>query len=230
MAAFAVRLLTGFNKDASGWNRTTFPDYGAQLRCTSVNQDLSSNPSTVHIPWGRETEPPGENLPPSLDRWLTLPSCKFVLQRTFLYHSRSKQYDWVQSRYSPDNYVPFNPYRGKSFAKNGAVMTYYSKCGYIPTKPFPQDTSPYKVSWKSNAEIPKQKIPSHREIKFMRSGDYHEKLWVKRLQIGCDILYFLLLQIPLCLTSDHSQIEDINMSDVNLQQSFRFTVVFINNV
>ena len=88
--------------------------------------------------------------------------------------SRSKQYDWIQSRYSRDNYVPYNPYRGKSYAKNGAVMTFYSKTGHIPLKPFPKDTSK-QVSWKSNAVIPKQKVPSHREIKYMRGGDYSEK-------------------------------------------------------
>jgi hypothetical protein len=71
--------------------------------------------------------------------------------------------------------VPYNPYKGKSYAKNGAVMSFYSKSGYIPTKPFPKDTSKYKVSWKSNMEIPKQKVPSHREIKYMRGGDYNDK-------------------------------------------------------
>jgi hypothetical protein len=54
-------------------------------------------------------------------------------------------------------------------------MSFYSKSGYIPTKPFPKDTSKYKVSWKSNMEIPKQKVPSHREIKYMRGGDYNDK-------------------------------------------------------
>ena len=104
-------------------------------------------------------------------------SCRFirVSSQRFFNPFRSKQYDWVQSRYSQNNYVPYNPYRGKSYAKNGAVMTFYSKSGYIPVKPFPKDTSKHKVYWKSNMEIPKQKVPSHREIKYLRSGDNYEK-------------------------------------------------------
>lgn len=84
---------------------------------------------------------------------------------------RSDQFDYIKSRYSRETYVPYNPYRGASFAKNGCVMSFYSKSGYLPRKPFPNDRGFAKVSWDSQDDTRRQKVPSHREIKYMRDGN-----------------------------------------------------------
>lgn len=85
---------------------------------------------------------------------------------------RTKQYCWIRSQYSQDTYIPYNPYRGASYAKNGSVMSFYSQSGFLPKKPFPKDRGFPKVSRTTNMEIKKQKIPLHREIKYMRDGDW----------------------------------------------------------